>query len=352
MKFNICIILILLFFNCKKENDKSLKQESEVDNNTKNDAKEIQLNKQFKVKKIFYVCAENGLNVRNAEDIVIGKLVNASQVSVSGYKGDIITIKDGDLVLKGRKAIVDFYEETEYYSKWVKAYVFEGYLCSLKDVKLHMSNICRVLNYSDGYDDVKEECLDSILKFELVSKTVYDNTIKKDYIFIENNLEISKINNVIQLPIKDSSIKIISKPNMEDETEDYDYLGEIPSLNSYLISGSYYESSNYMFYNRTSGDKFLSLQYYPNFSPKKNNIITLGFDPYDGSGVVELVKIKDEKVVNVNSLVFIDWSVADDDKIKWISNNTFLVKIVPCLTYWDENGGFNKNYQVLKVTIL
>jgi hypothetical protein len=300
-----------------------------------------------------YVCAENGLNVRNDNDIIIGKLSNAVQVDILGYTDEEIEVYDNNEILKGRKAIIEYYLETVDYSRTVRAYVFEGYLCDSNAVKIYDSELCIFKYEQDAYHQ-KPKCLDSILKLELVSKKITYNSILKRETKLTNIDGFKVEDNILKLPVKNDSLTIrnINDENAEDSREVYNYLGEIDALNCYVVSGNYWESGDVTLYNKITGKETAILQDYPQLSPNNRYLLSLSFDGYQEIGMFQLGKIENGKLENLLNFEFHNWTVTEKPDIIWVSNNTFLINVVHINAYWQENGSYNDNYQRLKITIL
>ena len=323
-------VLIFCSFSCKnatKENTPKSKEEvsvlkqQKITNNSKSKDKQP---------KVAYVCAENGLNVRDKNDNIIGKLPNAQQVDVFGYTDDEIEVYDNGKTIKGRKAIIEYYIETSEYSESVTAYVFEGYLCSSNAVEIYDSELCKFNSLESDYD-VEEECLDSLFKFEFVSKSYKPNKVTKPGSLLLYADTFKKRNGVIKLILANDTLNIkdIDHPDAEENRQVYNYLGEIPKLNSYVISGQYWESEDVTFYDKNTGNIIATFETLPEFSPNNEFLIGLNFNPYSGFGFVQFARINDSKLDAINNLAFLNWAITDTPNIVWISNNSFLAFLIP-----------------------
>lgn len=343
----------MICFSCENKIKQSTIDIKEANNTMEDLAINTESIEEVNQAKKAYVCAENGLNVRNENDIVIGKLSNATQVEILGYTNEEIEVYDNNKIIKGRKAIIEYYLETVDYSRTVKAYVFEGYLCDSNEVKIYDSELCIFKYENDAYQQ-KPKCLDSILKLELVSKEITYNSILKRETKFSNTDGFKVEDDILKLPIKNDSLIIhnVNDENAEDSREVYNYLGEILALNCYVVSGNYWESGDVTLYDKITGKEIAILQDYPQLSPSNEYLLTLSFDGYQEIGMFQLGKIENGKLENLLNFEFQNWTVTEKPNIIWVSNNTFLINVVHINAYWQENGSYNDNYQRLKITIL
>ncbi len=300
-----------------------------------------------------FVCAENGLNVRDQNNQIIGKLANAAQVEILGYTDEVFEVYDQGQVLTGRKAIINYYLETTNSSRHVEAYIFEGYLCSAKVVKIYDSELCQYYLLTDDYN-APTKCLKELLKLELVADNTVPKTVLKRETEFTNPEAYKKEAGVLELPTANGTLRIedINDENAEDSQQIYQYLGDLEVLNSYVVSGQYWESGDVSLYDKTTGEEVALFEVAPQISPDQKHIISLNFEPYEGGGIVQWGTIENGKLSAMHNLNFLNWTIADQPDWVWLSNHSFLINVVHINAYWQKNGAYNENYQRLKITIL
>ena len=83
-----------------------------------------------------------------------------------------------------------------------------------------------------------------------ISKQEYLQALKHRYYFLSNdNLRIEKQDGVIELPCKNKIVRMEDTEQSENDgdAEIYDYLGEIPDLNQYVVRYTVYRAQEILF---------------------------------------------------------------------------------------------------------
>ena len=83
-----------------------------------------------------------------------------------------------------------------------------------------------------------------------ISKQEYLQALKHRYYFLTNdNLRIEKQDGVIELPCKNKIVRMEDTEQSENDgdAEIYDYLGEIPDLNQYVVRYTVYRAQEILF---------------------------------------------------------------------------------------------------------
>lgn len=95
------------------------------------------------------------------------------------------------------------------------------------------------------------------------------------------------------------------------------------NLKSYIISGSYWEFSDYTLINKNTGSKSPSLWNYPHVSPKHKYIITFTNDFDEDETLIQIFENQNNTLIPLGSFGFSAWRY--DDKFIWISENEFII---------------------------
>ena len=99
-------------------------------------------------------------------------------------------------------------------------------------------------------DTSDTKALGKYFTIEKVSKQEYLQALKHRYYFLTNdNLRIEKQDGVIELPCKNKTVTFEDTEASEKfgDAERYDYLGEIPDLNQYLVRYTVYRAQEILF---------------------------------------------------------------------------------------------------------
>ena len=108
-----------------------------------------------------------------------------------------------------------------------------------------------------------------------ISKQEYLQALKHRYYFLSNdNLRIEKQDGVIELPCKNKIVRMEDTEQSENDgdAEIYDYLGEIPDLNQYVVRYTVYRAQEILFIDKQTGNQ-TKMEGEPLLSPDKNYVI-------------------------------------------------------------------------------
>jgi hypothetical protein len=339
---------MILAFSCKEE--------KQLEVNPINDYQDyVDKNKFVSETEVYaHVDTENGLNVRGVSGEVIGKLENASKVRIKSYSEDVMQVSDNGKTLSGRTVEIDFYQPNN--SEPVKAFVFEGYLKTLSEIKLYQSEVCFYQQHDEEsyFTTEKPICDNPKLKLELITKETYSKLQFISSPQITNTDLVVKVNDSINLPIANGFKTIMSSP-IDDESDNraiYDYLGEMEVLNSYLLDAVYYESGDYRLYSKITGEEIANFKSLPIVSPNKNFIISIGFNGYEDVTELEIATIDNQIITSKELFLYQNWGRTNDSKIKWLTDSVFVVEVIHTNILFDMQENELDVKQYLKVSIL
>jgi hypothetical protein len=238
---------------------------------------------------------------------------------------------------------------------WEKVYVSRKALGPISQVYLIESDLNLILwatinNKTEHFEKGKR--LNDYLKIELIDQKVFDSKKNTSVSFlIADSSEVKKVNGVIELKCSNKIKKLIDKPDAEENREEYKYVGQIDFLNKYVVTGSYWESSDYKFFDKITGEESQSFGDYPVISPDKKNIICINANPYEETGDLELYSINNmNKIDAVLSVSFKNWMPGSD--MFWSTDNYLYMTVNRSSSFWKEDGNINDKYQYLRIKVL
>lgn len=193
--------------------------------------------------------------------------------------------------------------------------------------------------------------LTEYLTFELIDKPLFDRQKSTAVSFLlADTINQKKKNGLTILKCRDKTVKYIDKPDAEEDLQVFTYVGQIEFLNTYVISGSYWESGDFKFVDKTSGEETNSFVDYPHISPDKKNIICINPNGYEVTADLELYSIADNKTKHVMSASFKNWMPAlESHNMFWSADGYLYLTVHNAKSFWKENGALNDNYQYMRI---
>lgn len=178
--------------------------------------------------------------------------------------------------------------------------------------------------------------------------------------FIDTTNTFKKIKGKLRLPCQECKNKYVTyidslAPKYDDNRIEHTYMGEIPFLNQYLISTTYYEDWDYTLIDKTTGKK-LTLAAYPYITPDRQYFMTLLDNVYEGVADFSLYSIEGtNKIKKVFSTTFTQWALVLDEKdreqIFMGSNGSLYVKVINVSVRWDQKGHYNPRGQYICISL-
>lgn len=186
---------------------------------------------------------------------------------------------------------------------------------------------------------------------EVVPKNEYNHQLKKTIDFLDREKsEIEKKDSLLVLPCKNGNVTYTDN-HVEDESfVEYDYIGQIPFLNVYVVEYVLWESSGFMFVDKTTGEEIETFEEYPYISKDKNFIVIVKQDPYEGSAYMSFYKIKEKEIVQVVSDNFEYWTPYYDKDIFWGEDNSLYIPALHMSVYNSDKEP-EEYCQYIKLTL-
>lgn len=281
--------------------------------------------------------------------------VTSSQLLTYQYgdKLDVIEEKGGWLGIRDR--ITRNYKKNGKNwesSGWEKVYVKADATGDILAIKLLPVDLNVVVTYKKDEEQLGR--LTKYLDINLIDEAEYK--LKKstavDYLVADTTV-ITKKNGIIELPCGDKVKRYIDKPDAEEQRQEFNYVGNIPFLNKYVLSGSYWESADYKLIDKTTGKEEMSLADYPCISQDKKFLISICANTYDQTGDLALFAINSTNIKSILSVSFKNWMPVSDQQGFWSKDGYFYVAVLHSKAYWKADGNLSSNnYQYLRIKVL
>ncbi len=356
----LLILLSVLTFSCqqqkKEENTKRTLEEVDGEKNGTKRVTTFELLNATKNHTVFeskYVIKKDGVTVFDKEKKSIKKIPYGTLVEIIGYTGVDRVVEDGVSQKRGEDVFTSVYVSNKNRSESFLGTVFSGYLGTSEEIVILDKELSQDIMIAKGDQELKEQkdkaFLSKLLDVNVITEKEYRELIKKESKrTIVKTTTVKVKDTIYYYPIKDSIVSLVSEPNKETEIKKYTHIGEIESLNSYIISGSYWEWNDYLLLNKETGE-ITKMNEKPVISPDNNKIATIKTDIYDNSTFFELFyKNENAKLEKQYEVYFSKWTPVKDGEIHWISNTELLCEIQRAGVFIGESK-FPKQY--IKITL-
>lgn len=240
---------------------------------------------------------------------------------------------------------------------WEKVYVLKNNTGLVEEIRLTPSDL-NIISYqiinndTEHYGNGKE--FNDYISVELIDKKMFNSKKKNAVNFlIIDTIESKKINGVLELKCKLDTIQYVDKTDIGESMQEFEYVGQFDWLNKYLITGSYWENSDYRIIDKTSGIETQIFCGFPHISPDKKNIICIKPDPYSMTADLGLYSIADNKIEQIVNVSYKNWMPAfEPDNIFWATDNYLYLIVNHVNAFWKPDGNLNDNYQYIRIKIL
>lgn len=355
--------LLFTFFSCNNSEQSSEKkvQDTIVEPavavveavNEENEGNQINYD-ETKVLREVYVISRSGTEIKQEA------ATSAKTLGRYEYGAKLEVIEDTKEWLGVRDRITREYTKNDTKiesTAWEKVYVLKTATGPINGIALVPSdlNIISLLTINGKTENIENgRALNRFLKIELVDKTFFESKRNSavNYLLADTN-EVKKKNGVIELKCQAKIKRYVDKPDAEEDRQVYKYEGQIGCLNQYLISGSYYESSDYILVDKSTGEQTHSFVEFPNISPDKKHILAIYANPYETTADLELYSIDDRKIKPVMSASFKNWmpNIEPGDMF-WSSDTYLYVAVNHAKSFWKQDGSLNNQCQYIRIKVL
>lgn len=201
------------------------------------------------------------------------------------------------------------------------------------------------------------ETLTSYFQLSLIEKNEFLSKSKQacNYIIRDTN-KIKKRNGIIELKCEQTIRKISDyipdSTGNDEDIQTFEYIGQIPFLNVYIVLGVYWEEYDYKFIDKITGEEIASFFELPLISADKKQLICIAANPYEMSADVSYFNINNKQILPIASMSFTNWMPADfSSQVFWNPDGSFYVGVNSISTYWNSTGDSNPSSQFIKFTI-
>ena len=233
---------------------------------------------------------------------------------------------------------------------WEEVYVQANKTGKITGVYLTPDDL-RIID-SDDPSSSKKEYLKGHFDLKLINKAEYDaaKTTSINYL-ITDSAAIKKGKDEFQLPCENGLKSIKDDTLGEEGGTQYYYVGQIPFLNSYLITSenAATETGEYDFIDKKTGSYTTSFSAFPHISVDKKYTMGIMPDAEGESTFVELYRINGANIKQLFNVTFSYWMPpTDENTMFWGSNGCFYLPVA----YYNLYGQKDAYFQYLKITIL
>lgn len=176
MKHFLCYLILISCFACKKstENKETTTIKTTVEDSVKENIDTANYN---------YVIAKNGVNVRNAANKIIGKLIYHEKTEVLSLSENEFEYSDNGIKYKSKKAKIKFNN--------ADGFVFDSFL---NEDASYPNKFYEIGSFRKGirgnnYQEPSEIAVDSILEIEIVAKNFIEKRNNNNDFIIETNIK-------------------------------------------------------------------------------------------------------------------------------------------------------------------
>jgi hypothetical protein len=196
--------------------------------------------------------------------------------------------------------------------------------------------------------------LTKYLTLELIDKSLFDNQKNSAVCFLLTDTIVKKKRNgILELKCKNKTVKYVDKPDAEVDVQVFNYVGQIEFLNKYLISGAYWESGDYKFIDKTSGEETNTFVDYPYISPDKKSIICINTNHFNFTAYLEFYTISGNEIKQIMSASFKNWMpTLSNGKMFWSSDGYLYLTVNHVNSFWKTDGNLNDKCQHIRIKIL
>ena len=208
------------------------------------------------------------------------------------------------------------------------------------------------------YGDISDT-ISKYLNINQVSSEEYQEALKNKVDFLQRDtLAIVKKKGKLTFVCKQRTVYLKDDiSELADKHFDmiYTYLGNIPTIDQYLVLEDTERSLAYILIDKTTGEK-RRFDKFPFLSADKRYIINIGRDYYDKDRLISLYRIEHIKPLKIDTLVegyTKSWDVYDLDKEPiFFSKNDYLYAPMNVVSnFFDEHNNPNKQRIYIKIGI-
>jgi len=240
---------------------------------------------------------------------------------------------------------------------WEKVYVRKDATGKIGELSLLPSDLTAITYLTingKNQEITKDEQLKDYIKIELIDKSLFESKKETSVNYlVKDTTAITKKNGIIELKSLNKTKIFKDHPTDEDSREIFNYIGQVPALNQYLVQGNYYEGYDYQFIDKTTGADTQTFSDLPYISPDKKHIIAIYGNPYESTADLELYYVNGNKIKNIIIASFKNWMPSfEPSEMFWSNDNHLYLTVNHAKATWQENGKPSSPSQYIRIRIL
>lgn len=240
-----------------------------------------------------------------------------------------------------------------------KVYILKKSTGTLKEILLIPSELNKVVSMTKlrektiSYNPAQP--LQEFLHFELAYKAEYlSNKANKVEQLIKDSTGVKVKGKQLILQFASKQRAYVSENENDEDGVEYEYVGQIPAINKYVIRAIYWEDWEHILIDRTSGEESIRPHEFPHLSPDGKYIIVFEDDVFKDYPEVELYSINGNTIEPIVNLAFANWSLpeAPESSGFWGKDGYFYIPVIH-RNYFDFYGNEIKDkVQYMRIRIL
>jgi hypothetical protein len=202
------------------------------------------------------------------------------------------------------------------------------------------------------------ETLNSYFQLHLIEADEFLLKSKQSINYIINDTnKIKKRNGIIELVCEQTKRKFTdyipdSNGNDDEAIQTFEYIGQIPFLNVYVVLGIYWEEYDYKFIDKKTGNEIASFFELPLISIDKKHLICIQANPYEMTADVSYYKLNKNQIQPIATMSFTNWMPADySSQVFWNPDGSFYVGVNSIANFWNKEGDTNPPKQFIRFTL-
>lgn len=187
---------------------------------------------------------------------------------------------------------------------------------------------------------------------ELIDKATFLKNKANAVTFITgDSASFPKINGVLKLNTSKGTITFTDNLSGSEKHKEYSFVGDIPSLSVYLMSGIYWEDWDYFFVDKHSGHTKQRFSNFPYISADMKSIVSIDVDSFEGAAYIDLYQITDRRYIDPQIGMYIKcWIPIDSpEKMYWAKDNYLYIPVANSRDYWEADGNYSGLDQYIRL---
>ena len=296
----------------------------------------------------YFVTAKDGLIMRlkpidNAKSL--GKIEYGEKLNVVDERGNWLVIK---------KDITPSTKET---IKTDTVFVQKQGTGAISDVQIAREelNLVSSFEYKGSQKQMANGFhLSDFLMLSFVDEPTYLQAMPKEKNgFLIDTLNYPKKKGTITLKLEKGTKKYSDRPNGGDDIVTYNYQGQYPILNAYIMLATYYENYNYILIDKKTGNEKTVFNEFPLLSSDHKYVVCIAENLYDETADLVMYEITNMSIKQVFKTSFMSWLPVNlgQNEVFWGVDNCIYIKALYPKICEVENGKEQGKYQYIKIKI-